>query len=277
MKAMSRPQFSPLAPRTLKLVGVILILSFLLDFVILSFPFRTLDKGWQINFATQMIDRGVIPMVGLALIFAGYWINNSAEQAPTNRTAWLDLKLWALLLSSLLGLLFLVLFPLHINNVRQASAQTIQRINQEATQAETQLQTRLTSDQAQAQLQNQQTQVKSQINDLLKNEQLLNQALQSEQVPEQFKNLLRQSQANPQGLDQLLEQQFNAETLRNQGVTQIERRKLEAEQQATQEAWKSGLRVGMSSLLLSIGYIAIGWTGLRSIDVLPGRRKSSAP
>jgi len=56
------------------------------------------------------------------------------------------------LLSSLLGLLFLVFFSFHINNVRQASAQVIQRINQEASQKETQLQTELGSPQAQAEL-----------------------------------------------------------------------------------------------------------------------------
>lgn len=215
-------------------------------------------------------------MVGLALLSAGYWIDNIANDSSSNRQAWLDLRFWALLFSSLLGLLFLVLFPLHLNNVRQASAQTIQQINQDANQAETQLQAQLGSPQAQEQLASQQTQVKSQINELLKNDQQLNQVLQSDRVPEQLKSLLRQSKANPKAVDEIVQQQLSPEALRNQGLTRIRRRKAEAEQQATVEAWKSGLRTGISSLLLSIGYIVIGWTGLRSIGVQPGRRKSSA-
>lgn len=67
----------PLAVRTLKVVGVILILSFLLDFVILSFPSGPRDSQWQVGFATALIDRGIIPLVGLALIFTGYWIEKT--------------------------------------------------------------------------------------------------------------------------------------------------------------------------------------------------------
>lgn len=265
MKAISNPKFSPLAARTLKLVGVILILVSLLDFLILSFPFKSLDRNWQINFATQVVDRGIIPMVGLALLFAGYWIDNIASDEPTDRFSRLGLRFWALLFSSLLGLLFLLLFPLHINNVIQARAEAIGRINQDVNQAQTQLQTQLGNPQALAELESQQSLIKSQVSDLLQNEQRLNQALQSEQVPEPFKNLIRQAKAKPQELDQLLKQQFNPETLRNQGLTQIQGRQKEAKQQAEQDAWKSGLRVSTSSLLLSIGYIVIGWTGLRNM------------
>jgi hypothetical protein len=37
-----------------------------------------------------------------------------------------------------------------------------------------------------------------------------------------------------------------------------------------------GIRTGLSSLLLSIGYIAIGWTGLRDMGgPQPSRRKAA--
>lgn len=276
MKAIDSPQFSPLAARILKVVGMLLILSFLLDFVLLSFPFKTQDKGWQVNLAAQLVDRGIIPMVGLALLFAGYWISNVTSDSLTNRKSLLNLRFWAILLSSVLGLLFLILSPFHLNNVFQGRAQALQQISQEVEQAETQLQTQLGSAQAQTQIENQKNQFRSQISYLLQNEQQLNQALQSEQVPEQFKNLLKQAKANPQALDQLLDQQFNAEIIRNQALTQIQRRKGEIEQQ-TQQGVKSGLRIGIASLLLSIGYILISWTGLRSMGELkPDRRRSSA-
>ncbi len=258
---MSNPQFSPLAALMLKLVGVILMLTFLLDFVILLFPFKPLEQSWQINFTTQLVEPGIIPLVGLALLFLGYWIDNSASDSLTKRKAGLGLKFSVLLFSSFFGLLFLLLFPLHINNVTQANAQTIQQINQEASQKETQLQTELNSPQAQTQLEEQRSRVKGQIDYLLKNEQQLNQVLQNNRVPEQFKNLLRQSKANPKAVDQLVQQQLSPEGLRSE----IQRGKAEAEQKATQEAWKSGVRIGITSLLLGLGYIAIGWTGLKSM------------
>lgn len=262
MKAISSPQFSPFAARTLKIVGTVLILSFLLDLIILTFPFRPADKGWQISLANQLVDRGIVPLVGLALLFAGYWVGNTASSSVSSKS-WLSLRFWALLLSSLLGLLFLLLFPFHLNNVFQVRAQTIQRISEDVDQARNQLQAQLISPQAQAQITSQQQQLRSQINQLLQNELLLNQALQSSQVPEQFKNLLRQAKAKPQALDQLLEQQIGAETLRKQGLDQIQRRQEEVERQVQQDL-KSGLRTSLTSLLLSIGYIVIGWTGLRS-------------
>ncbi len=263
---MSNLQVSPFATPTLKLVGVILILYFLLDFVVLLFPFKPLDQSWQINFTTHLVEPGLIPLVGLALLLLGYWIDDTARAAPTNRKAMLGLKFWALLFSSLLGLLFLLLFPLHLNNVTQINAQKMQVINQEASQKEAQLQTQLDNPQAKAQLQQQQSQFKAQVNYLLKNEQQLNQLLKSDRVPEEFKNLLRQSQANPKAVDALVQQQISPEGLRNQ----IQRRKAEAEEQATQEAWKSGARIGITSLLLAIGYIVISWTGLRRMGKARG-------
>lgn len=265
MKAINSAEFPLLATRTLKLVGVILILVSLLDFVILSSPFNPLNRTWQINFATQLVDRGVVPLVGLALLFAGYWIDSITGDHPNTHSSFLGGRFWALLFSSLLGLLFLLLVPLHTNNVIQARVQTIQQINQDAGQAQARLQSQLGNPQAEAAIENQQSQLKSQIGALLQNEQLLNQALGSPQVPEQFKNLVRKAQANPQGLDELLKQQFNTEALRNQGLSQIQGRQTEAVQQAEQEAWRSGLRVGFSSLLLAVGYIVIGWTGLRNL------------
>jgi hypothetical protein len=247
------------------LVGVILILVSLVDFVVLSSPFNPLARDWQINFATLFVDRGVVPLVGLALLFTGYWIDSIASDAANTRSSLIGGRFWALLFSSLLGLLFLLLVPLHTNNVIQTRAQSIQQINQDADQARTRLQSQLGDPQAEAAIENQQSQLKGQIGALLQNEQALNQALGSPQVPEQFKNLLKKAKANPQGLDQLLKQQFNTEALRNQGLTQIQSRQTEAVLQAEQGAWKSGLRVGLSSLLLAIAYIAIGWIGLRNL------------
>lgn len=262
MKANNNYLFYPLAARTLKIVGIILILSFLLDFIVLLFPFRIQDRAWQINFASQVIDRGTIPMVGAALILAGYWIDNIANELASRRPLGLSVKFWVLVLASLLGLLFLVLSPLHIHNILQARTEALSRLDAEATQAQAQLQNQISG---------QQDQLRNQLSSLLQNPQQLNAALQSQQVPEQFKNILRQAQQNPQALDQLISQQLNADTIRNQAVSQIQRRKQQVTEQA-QEQVQSGIGSGIRSLLLSIGYILISWTGLRDMRVLQSDR-----
>ncbi len=269
------------AARTLIVVGTILILSFLLDFLILLFPFQPTDKGWQIGLATALVDRGIVPMVGLGMLFAGYWIDSTSDG---DRSQPVDLRFPALILSSILGLLFLLIFPLHLNNVNQAKSQTVTRITQDADQAENQLNSQLTQLKAQlgnaqvkAQLEQQKSQIKAQFTELLKDDQKYKQALENPNLPPTQKELLKKFKANPQELDKFLAQQSDPEGLANEKLNQIRQRKEEAQKQAQQEALKSGLRIGMSSLLLAIGYIIIGWTGLRGMGALQGGGRKKAP
>ena len=80
MKATNSRQFSSVAARTLKVVGIILILSALLDCIVLSLPGETSDminRGWQLAAATQIVDRGIIPLIGIALLLTGFWVDSS--------------------------------------------------------------------------------------------------------------------------------------------------------------------------------------------------------
>ncbi|MFB2772955.1 HpsJ family protein [Pelatocladus sp. BLCC-F211] len=256
------------AARTLKVVGIILLLSFLLDFVILLFPFQPTNRLWQIDLATNLVDRGIVPLVGLAMLFAGYW----AEITEDGRPSGIDLRFPALVLASLLGLIFLVIFPLHLNNVRQASVQQVDQINKQADQAENQLQSQLSQVQAQlnneqvkTELDKQKAQVKAQLTEILKDEQKYKQALESPNVPPPVKEVLQKAKQNPQELDKFIAQQSDPQQVATQRLNQIRQSKEDAEKQAKERAWKSGMRIGMSSLLLSIGYIIIGWTGLRGM------------
>jgi hypothetical protein len=173
--------------------------------------------------------------------------------------------------------MFLLIFPLHLNNVNQAKTQTLNRIAQESEQAETQLNNRLSqlqaqlnTDQGKAQLEQLRSQTKAQFSEILKDDQKYKQALESSQIPANIKELLKKAKTDPQTLDKAIAQQTDIQTLRTQQLSQVRQRRDEAEQQAKDTAWKSGLRIGISSLLLSIGYIIIGWTGLRSRGALQG-------
>jgi flagellar biosynthesis GTPase FlhF len=270
------------ASRTLKVAGIILLLSFIIDFLILLFPFQPTDRGWQIDLATALVDRGIVPLVGLGLLFSGYW----ADSFDNDNSGGIDLRLPALILSSLLGLMFLLIFPLHLNNIRQASALTVDQISKRAEQAETQLDSQLSqveaqlgNDQVKAQLEKQKAQVKAQFTELIKDEAKYKEALNNPQLPPQQKELLKKFKANPQELDAFIAAQSDPKKLADQQKRQIREQKEQAEKQAKDRAWKSGLRIGISSLLLSIGYIIIGWTGLRSIGIVQGggsSRKAAA-
>ena len=268
------------AALTLKVVGIILILSFLLDFLILLLPFQATDRTWQINVSTALVDRGIVPLVAIGMLFVGYWLDGVGD---SDRPKPIDIRLPVLILSSVLGLIFLLIFPLHLNNVRQASAQNVEQIRQDASQAETQLQGQLSQLQAQinneegkAQLEQLRNQARNQFTELLKNEETYQQALNNPQIPAAQKELLKKFKENPAELDTFIAQQTDPQALATQRVTQIRQRKEEAEKQARDNAWKSGVRIGISSLLLSIGYMIIGWTGLRSMGALQGGKRKVA-
>ena len=193
MKAINNSP-SPFITQTLKLVGVVLILSFLLDFVILAFPAGERDALWQIGFITATVDRGITPVIGLGFLMLGYWFERSNDDSLTQPPSWLSLKFWALLLSSLLGLLFLVMIPLHINNVNTESARAVERINENSSQEEAKLQNEISQAQAQlgdpnvrTKLESDKNKFKTQVTALLQNEQQFNQAINSDRTPENEK------------------------------------------------------------------------------------------
>lgn len=261
MKATDSRQLSPIVSRVLKFVGVILILASLIDYAVLLFPSGVPDQPGtldnlrlQLGIVTQIVDRGVVPLIGLVFLLTGLWVDNIAGASQPRRQLWQGVSLVAVILSSLLGLVFLLLVPLHLNNTYRANAETLKQINQEATQAEGQLGTRLS---------NEVNQQRTQISALLQDETRLNQALQSGQLPEDQAKQLQSFRNDPQALEKFLNQR--AKEFQGKIQTEVRTRKLEAEKRAKTEFLKSGFRVGLSSLLLALGYIVVGWNGLRGL------------
>ena len=267
--------------RTMKVVGIILILSFLVDILILSFPPQPTNTAWQTGLATAFVDRGIVPMVGLGMLFAGHWVDSFDDSSPSG----IDLRFPALILSSILGLVFLLIFPVHLNNVRQISERDVAQVTARAEQAESQVQgqlqqvqARLNTDQAKAQIEEQKKKIRALFSELLKDDTRYEEALKNTRIPEQQKDLLKKFKEDPKALDAFIAEQSDPTQLANQRLSQIRQDKQAAVKRAKDSAWKSGLRVGMSSLLLSIGYIIIGWTGLRSKGATSGggKRKATA-
>ncbi len=276
MKATNSRQFSSVAARTLKVVGIILILSALLDCIVLSLPGETSDivnRGWQLAAATQIVDRGIIPLMGIALLMTGFWVDSSSGVSIERRNIWVDLRFWALLISSLLGLIYLLLVPVHLNNTRLELKDTLAQVDKEAGQAEVQLEGQIKSEQFKAQVEQLKSQRRSQIGALLQDDGKLQEALKSPDVPKELKAVLEESKKDPKALDKFLEQQ--AQELPNQARNEIRTRKQQKEKELRTRSRNSSLQTGISSLLLAIGYITVGWTGLRSMGILRfGRHKS---
>jgi hypothetical protein len=237
----------------LKVVGVITILASLLDFIMIVIPPNFSDRTWQLGLVSQMVDRGIVPLVGIALLLAGYWMQSAAGFNP-RRPAWADLRFWAVILSAILGLVFLLFTVLHPNNVRANSREALAQVQEEVALAENQLEGRLGQELEQQ---------RSQIDALLQNEEQLDQAIESGQVPAEQADLLRQFRSDPQALDQFLESR--AGEFRNRIQQEIGTRRQEATQEIRRESLKSGIRVSVSSLLLAIGYFVIAVTGFRNL------------
>ncbi len=245
---------SPLAAISLKLVGAITILAPLIDFLTLLFPPDFGNRSWQISTVTGIVDRGIVPLVGIALLFTGYWIDSSLGKSARKSTLFLDARFWTCLLSCLLGLIFLITTVLHPNNVRIQSRDALTQVEAEADQATSELETRLNSDLSQR---------RAQIDSLLQNEDQLQAAIASGSLDDAQVAQIERFRSNPQELESFLTSQISE--AQTQLQTRIGEQKADATKRLRSEATKASVRITLSSLLLAIGYTFIGWLGLKRL------------
>ena len=247
-KNSTSPAYSDFTAMALKVVGLMMLVSAVFDYIMLAIPFNIGQAEWQLNFVGQMVDQGIRPLVGLCLLSVGYWIANRNNDPSDARFKFTDIRFWGMILASILGLIYLLFVPIHANNVRLATDQALQQISQKATQAEAQV-----------------AQQVQQFESILKNDQQykeLEQAIASGQVQgeqlarlQTIKQQIDALKQNPQALPQQIEQTK---------AKLVEDRK-KAEDQARADGWKIGIRTGVTSLLLSIAYVLVSWTGLKTI------------
>ncbi|MCT7952051.1 HpsJ family protein [Ancylothrix sp. C2] len=269
-------QPTAIAARTLTIVGIILIISSLIDYVMLLYPANPTQSQWRLAVITQLVDRGILPMVGLAFLFAGYGFEAAGGNAASPRKALTDIKFWGLVLASLLGLLFLLLFPLHLNNIRLDRTEKVNAITQQATVAEARVTSQVNNPEIAKEIEKQRDLAKNQLAELSKDPEKLEQAINSPQIPEPIKQVLQQSKTNPQVLQDFLNNQLNPQTLADRELQRIRSERQNAEEQTNQAALKSGIQTGSSALLLALGYSLIGWTGLKNLGYVKlGRRKQA--
>ncbi len=241
---------------SLKLIGVVLIVSFLLDSLILLIPPQLQSTAWQVTTVSRIVDTGVIALVGIAFLLLGYFVESNANSS----TPLFDLRPIALWIAAILGAVFIVFIPLYLNSLRLETNRQLAQIEQQVTQAE-------------AQIQNQSQTQAEQLRQILQNPD------QVEQLNQRIDQAIASGQLNPQQLERaqatkdrfqtLIDDPQAADSLITQNIeaaeTRLGQRKGASEARIKSESLKRGIQTGISSLLLAICYMAVSWTGLRRL------------
>jgi hypothetical protein len=253
---------------SLKMVGGVILISSLLDYIILAIPLNWQNAQWQINFTNQIVDRGIVPMVGMAFLIAGWWISDNAASTDSKGSS--AVRIPVFMIASILGLFFLLLVPLHLSNITKASSTVLTQIDEQAGQQEERIQGFMEQLNSIAQNPQQLSQQIAQRNQIIDSGRLPNRPLTEQELQtlrnqrDQLQQLLDLSK-NPAELKQRLEE------IQNRLQTQLGELRLTQEQRAKTIALKQSLKTGISSLMLAIGYIVVGWLGLKNMG---GPKKS---
>lgn len=151
----------------------------------------------------------------------------------------------------------IILLPILLNilglfNIRSCNAQTLgetlEQIRKRASVAEAQVdkqllevQARLNSEQAREEIEKRKVQIRNQFLDLLNDEERYKQALESPNIPQYQKDLLRKFKSNPQELDKFIDEQSSPEHLAEQRKLQIRKDREFAEKRAKERALRNRL------------------------------------
>jgi hypothetical protein len=262
---MNRSTEVSLIALSVRVAGIILLLSALLDYILLPWmvgvPFAIGEKQWQLLFVGQMVDRGLTPIIGIGFIFLSYWL----EAKDQGRSAGLmSVKFWGILISTILGVVFLLFIPVYLSNLNEAKTIELKNIEKNVGEVQKQLQTEY--DQLNVVLQNE-AQLKqldstlAQINEALKSRKFNGKELNEQEI--------QQLQAQKAQLENLKTYKDDPQALENrikELESQIETQKNEKATEAKNKVLQQGLRIGLRSLFLAVGYMAIAWLGWRSFQ-----------
>ncbi|MGI0479422.1 HpsJ family protein [Geminocystis sp. CENA526] len=247
----------------LSLVGGILLISSLIDYLFLVFPLQFQEQGWQINITNSLVDRGIVPLVGISLLLIGWWIYDNNINGKSLQI----IRLPVFIISSILGLIFLLLVPLHLGNMNSVSGELMAQINQKVSQQQAQIQGFVAQLDAIAKNPEQLKQEIEQRNQVIN----AGGVIQGQQLePQQLELLTSQRDQLQQMLDlsqkpeELKAKLQEVETRLQNELKEVENNEIKKAQSV---ALKQSLRTSINSLMLSIAYIVIGWLGLQMMMI----------
>ncbi|MBL1175395.1 HpsJ family protein [Pantanalinema sp. GBBB05] len=246
------PYFDSWTALVLKLAGIVLILCSLIDYIILLSTANFGDAQWTVSFTTQMVDRGFIPLVGLALLFLGQLLDSRGEPTDPLSQSSQGLRIAALLIATVLGVSFLMIAPWGWSATGQAADAQLKQAEEKLTQTKDQLNQQIKS-QLDAQVSLAQEAVKT---GQFQGRQLSDAELA--QVKQQLTEL-QKLKTDPKALDSKVAPELDR---------QLKPMRDELEKAKNQSQWnarRAAARTALNSVLLAIGYTLIGWTGLRQV------------
>lgn len=243
---------------SLKIVGLVLIFSSFLDYLTLALPGQWDNRQWQITLAVQIIDRGIVPMVGIGFILVGYAISENIG-ADSEQSL---LKLPVFIISTILGLIFLLLIPLHISNLNQVSSDAMATLNQKAVEVEQQMQAQYDQLNKLTQSPEELKKATGELNQQLKQIDAI--LTSGQQIPPEEKAKLEQAKIQLQEIRKLVSSPEQLKQRKDELQNKLKEQKEQREKQAKGEVFQQGVKVGLNSLLLAIAYTFIGWSGIRN-------------
>lgn len=236
---MTSTENTPLRQTSLALpaVGLVLIVTVLFDFVVRLIFTRLDTPEVQVGLLTEFIDRGVIALIGLALVYAGFWLNSLASRKNEQKglSAWQKPQFWTFVFASLMGLVFLIMMPAHFGATGQVLTKTLTQFDQQEAQAKATL-----------------DQQKRQADQIVASGQI-DEILREPNLPQQQRALFEQLKKDPKSIETQLASQLAG----------IQKEKNEALDKVNRQTTLDRLRAEVRSLLLAVGFTVLGWTGLR--------------
>jgi len=123
---MSEPNTGVQSIFRIRWIGYGFLIFFLIDTLQLLIPPNFTNPAWELQTIGQLVERVIVPLLGLALVFFGEYENRTVLEEIV-----LKVMSWGALL---LAVIFLLMLPLGIVNTVRLSAQVSQQIQQQADQ-----------------------------------------------------------------------------------------------------------------------------------------------
>jgi hypothetical protein len=263
MKADSQAYSNFYTSLVLKFAGLVVILGALVDLLVLAIPGNFLNGEWTAQLITDLIDRGSVPMLGLAMIFIGVWLDRTVgiDGGRSSR-----LLKPSLILAFLLSVTFFIAAPLYFSSSRSASATETRTVNSQAAQTERQLD---------AQLEERRTLVKAILSDSDRRA-TLNREVKNPNLTVDQRNELQQLKSIVDNVDKdptMLEKEMTE--ARKVAKETLDQQLKAFKNQLSSSTQQARIRIIVSSVILSVGYFAIGWTGFAPTGGF--KQKAKAP
>jgi hypothetical protein len=228
--------------------GIIVALLALVDFSILLLPPEVGDVRWRLNVMSQLVDRGIIPLIGFALVLWGFWIQACQGFKERSRSTVL---IPIFVLAGILGITYFGIMLFYLSDNNEVKVADVAQVEQQAKQREAQLDNRL-------------TQELGQINVLLQNEDQLQQQLQNNTLSSDDQAQLEQllAQLEPFKNDPEALRERTAQT-RDEALSLIRQQKETRQKAIRESSFRAGIRIPLSSLFLALGYLFLSILGFQ--------------